>query len=491
MSSKAVGVWERISLRTKLTALSMALIGLLLVVSSLGTIALLRTYLQQSQDSVLVSTATVMRTEDPTLVEARLATRQLQLPNLPTDYYIAYLKPTGDIYLALAASTSTVGQLPNVTSFDLPSVLATGGAPFEVDLAGKVVPDNEGRGWRIVAVPLENLSGSLVVALPTDSNNGLVRQYRAIGLGFGTVLLLLSGLSIWLTITRALRPLKEVERTAAAVASGDTHQRLMQLEGTTEMARVNRSLNTMLDSIDQALSDRSKTVEQMRVFLADASHELRTPLVSVRGYAELYRMGALKDKASLDDAIGRIESEAIRMTSLVENLLALARIDEVQPLQKSEIDMVSICRDAAKDVAVAEFKRRIVVCDLDGEPLDREATVRMVADANAMRQVLINLLANASRFTPEDGQVEVALANTADSFVLEVRDHGEGIPEALREKVFERFFRADSSRNRGTGGSGLGLSICQALIENHNGTIVALETPGGGTTMRVEIPIEK
>ena len=179
------------------------------------------------------------------------------------------------------------------------------------------------------------------------------------------------------------------------------------------------------------------------------------------------------------------------MTSLVENLLALARIDEAQPLQKSEIDMVSICRDAAKDVAVAEFKRRIVVCDLDGEPLDREATVRMVADANAMRQVLINLLANASRFTPEDGQVEVALANTADSFVLEVRDHGEGIPEALREKVFERFFRADSSRNRGTGGSGLGLSICQALIENHNGTIVALETPGGGTTMRVEIPIEK
>ena len=481
MSSKAVGVWERISLRTKLTALSMALIGLLLVVSSLGTIALLRTYLQQSQDSVLISTATVMRTEDPTLVEARLATRQLQLPNLPTDYYIAYLKPTGDIYLALAASTSTVGQLPNVTSFDLPSVLATGGAPFEVDLAGKVVPDNEGRGWRIVAVPLENLSGSLVVALPTDSNNGLVRQYRTIGFGFGAVLLLLSGLSIWLTITRALRPLKEVERTAAAVASGDTHQRLMELEGTTEMARVNRSLNTMLDSIDQALSDRSKTVEQMRVFLADASHELRTPLVSVRGYAELYRMGALKDKASLDDALGRIESEAIRMTSLVENLLALARIDEAQPLQKSEIDMV----------AVAEFKRRIVVCDLDGEPLKSDASMRMVADANAMRQVLINLLANASRFTPEDGQVEVALANTADSFVLEVRDHGEGIPEALRQKVFERFFRADSSRNRGTGGSGLGLSICQALIANHNGTIVALETPGGGTTMRVEIPIEK
>lgn len=488
MNSKVAGLWERISLRSKLTALSMTLIGVLLVVSSLGTIALLRTYLQQSQDSILVSTATVMRTENPILVDARLATGQLQLPNLPTDYYIAYLDDTGKILLALAASTNAGGQLPNVTNFDIGSVLATRGVPFEVDLNGVVQPDNDGRGWRIVAVPMANLSGSLVVALPTDLNNGLVKQYRAIGLGFGIALLLLSGLSIWLTITRALRPLKEVERTAAAVANGETDQRLMQLEGTTEMARVNRSLNTMLDSIDQALSDRSKTVDQMRRFLADASHELRTPLVSVRGYAELYRMGALKDKASLDDAIGRIESEAIRMTSLVENLLALARIDEAQPLVKTPTNMVSVCRDAAKDVSVAEFKRSIRVVDLSGKELAKDAEVKIDAETNAMRQVLINLLANASRFSPEDREVEVALGMQDEKFVLEVRDHGEGIPEPLREKVFERFYRADTSRNRETGGSGLGLSICKALVTGHGGEISATETPGGGTTIRVVLP---
>ena len=489
MNSKVAGLWERISLRSKLTALSMALIGILLVVSSLGTIALLRTYLQQSQDSILISTATVLRTENPLAVEARLATRQLQLPNLPTDYYIAYLNDRGDIILALAASTNTGAGLPNVTNFDLGSVIATRGVPFEVDLNGVVQPDNEGRGWRIVAVPLASMQGSLVVALPTDLNNGLVRQYRAIGLGFGAVLLLLSGLSIWLTITRALRPLKEVERTAAAVASGDTHQRLMDLEGTTEMARVNRSLNTMLDSIDQALTDRGRTVEQMRRFLADASHELRTPLVSVRGYAELYRMGALKDKAALDDALGRIESEAIRMSSLVENLLALARIDEAQPLVKALTNMVSICRDAAKDASVAEYKRDIRVLDLNGVEVTEDAQVSINAEANAMRQVVINLLANACRFSPEEESVEVALGIIGDEFVLEVRDRGEGIPEALRDKVFERFFRADNSRNRDTGGSGLGLSICKALVTAHDGTIAANETTGGGTTIRVVLPL--
>ena len=488
MNSKVAGLWERISLRSKLTALSMALIGILLVVSSLGTIALLRTYLQQSQDSVLVSTATVLRTEDPLSVDARLATRQLQLPNLPTDYYIAYLDDRGGIILALAASTKMGGQLPNVTSFDLGSVKATRGIPFEVDLNGRVQPDNEGSGWRIVAVPLASMPGSLVVALPTDANNGLVRQYRAIGLAFGGVLLLLSGLSIWLTITRALRPLKEVERTAAAVANGETHQRLMELDGTTEMARVNRSLNTMLDSIDQALTDRGRTVEQMRRFLADASHELRTPLVSVRGYAELYRMGALKDKAALDDALGRIESEAIRMSSLVENLLALARIDEAQPLVKAPTNMVSICRDAAKDAAVAEYKRSIRVVDLNGVEIVEDAQLTVNAEANAMRQVVINLLSNACRFSPEEESVDVAVGIDGDKFVLEVRDRGEGIPEALRDKVFERFFRSDSSRNRDTGGSGLGLSICKALVTAHDGTIEALETEGGGTTMRVVLP---
>ena len=275
---------------------------------------------------------------------------------------------------------------------------------------------------------------------------------------------------------------------AAAVAAGDTSQRLLRLEGQTEMSRVNRSLNTMLDSIDDALDARGKTLEQMRRFVADASHELRTPLVSVRGYAELYRMGALSDKAKLDDAMTRIESEAVRMTSLVESLLSLARLEEDKPLELKETDILGLCRDAAKDLSVAEYRRQIVLTDLNGLKLDDESKLVAKVDQNIIKQVLINLLANASRFSPEDKPVFVAAGNDAGSLVIEVRDSGEGIPKSLRDKVFERFYRADNSRNRETGGSGLGLAIVKGLIEKHGGTIKASETKGGGATLSVRLP---
>ena len=488
MRRKGTDVWERISLRSKLTTLSVALIGLLLIVSSAGTMALLRTYLHQNQDAVLISTVEVMRQQSPLTVEQDLATRQLRLPNLPSGYYIAFLDTSGSLLLAFSSSTAANGQLPNISNFDLQAVLSTHGLPFEVDTRGRFIQENEGAGWRLIAAPSQAFPGSVVVALPTDANNGLMNQYRNVGLIFGVFLLILSGMAIWFTITRALRPLKEVERTAAAVAAGDTSQRLLRLEGQTEMSRVNRSLNTMLDSIDDALDARGKTLEQMRRFVADASHELRTPLVSVRGYAELYRMGALSDKAKLDDAMSRIESEAVRMTSLVESLLSLARLDEDKPLDIKEMDILALCRDSAKDLSVAEYRREIVVTDLNEVKLDEQATLLAKVDQNVIKQVLINLLANASRFTPEDKPVYVATGILEKTLVIEVRDSGEGIPESLRDKVFERFYRADNSRNRVTGGSGLGLAIVKGLVEKHGGTIKASETKGGGATLTVNLP---
>jgi two-component system OmpR family sensor kinase len=488
LREKGTAVWERISLRAKLTTLSVALIGLLLIVSSAGTMALLRTYLHQNQDTVLISTVEVMRQQSPLTVEQDLATRQLRLPNLPSGYYIAFLDSSGSLVLAFSSSTSATGQLPNISNFDLQSVLSTRGLPFEVDTLGRFVQENEGAGWRLIAAPSQAFPGSVIVALPTDANNGLMNQYRNVGLVFGIFLLFLSGMAIWFTITRALRPLKEVERTAAAVAAGDTSQRLLRLEGQTEMSRVNRSLNTMLDSIDDALDARGKTLEQMRRFVADASHELRTPLVSVRGYAELYRMGALSDKAKLDDAMTRIESEAVRMTSLVESLLSLARLDDDKPLETHETDILSLCRNAAKDLSVAEYRRDIRLVDLNGAEFESTSTLIANVDQNMIKQVLINLLANASRFSPEDKSVYVAAGLADGSLVLEVRDSGEGIPKSLRDKVFERFYRADNSRNRETGGSGLGLAIVKGLVEKHGGTIKATETKGGGATLRVKLP---
>ena len=488
MNRKLATGWARVSLRTKLTALSVTIIGLLLAISSAGTVSLLATYLQRSTDAVLLASADALADELPEQISTRVNSGQLVLPDLPSDYYIAYLDVNANLRVGFYSGANKNRTFPNLTKFTLPQVTRIAGVPFEINELG--VPseglDNT-KGWRIVAVPTTNTPGTLVVALPVGSNHALIAQYRNIGTGFGLLLLLLSALAIWFTITSALRPLKEVERTAEAVADGEIERRLIERSPKTEVGRINKSLNTMLESIQGALDSRGKALDQMRRFVSDASHELRTPLASVRGYAELYRMGALKDKTNLDDAMGRIESEAIRMGELVDSLLTLARLDEATQLTKTETDLVQISIDAAKDASVAEFKRKIVVTNLAGETIDSSSCIMAMVDPMSFRQVLTNLLANASRFSPLDGTVELAIGHEGHKTVIEVRDHGEGIPEQLREKVFERFFRADNSRNRETGGSGLGLSIVKTIIDRHHGLIVALETQGGGTTMRIEL----
>lgn len=482
-----MSAFERVSLRAKLTALSIALIGLLLGVTSLGTVAVLRTYLQQSQDTVLTAAAQSLHTENAVDIRPRMALGLVDLPNLPTDYFIAFVDNTGVINLSLSSSTNPRPDVLNVSSLNLPTVVSTRGLPFEIDQSGKLSRDNDGPGWRMIAVPLSDMSGSVIVALPTGTNNGVISQYRNIGLAFSLMLLLLSGVAVFWTITRSLRPLKEVERTASAVAAGDISKRLMEHEGTTEIARINRSLNTMLGSIEDAMSERGRALDQMRRFIADASHELRTPLVAVRGYAELYRMGALKDKAKLDDAMSRIESEALRMSGLVENLLALARLEEHKKLEKSDVDLLQLCLDSIKDAAAANPSLKFKLVNLQGEAFVADPP-HVKAELNSVKQILVNLLSNASRFAGEDKTVDVALGQDKTSVIIEVRDHGEGIPSALRHKVFERFYRADNSRNRETGGNGLGLAIVKAMVDAHSGTIEALETPGGGATFRVTLP---
>lgn len=488
MKEKLAALNERISLRLKLTLMSVALIGLLLAVSSFGTMSLLRTYLHQSTDTLLTSTAATLSNEDPSLLETRLATHQVTLPRLPSDYYIAYLDTTGNLLIGLVSSANSKSDVPNLEGFTLAAALATKGAPFEIEVTSKATTAALGT-WRMVAIPLTDLSGSIVVALPETSNAGLIAQYGAIGTGFGIFLLLLSGVAIWVTITSALRPLREVERTAAMVAAGDTSQRLVERDKSTEIGRLNQSLNTMLDSIDNAMSSRNQTLDQMRRFVADASHELRTPLVSLRGYAELYRLGALKKKSDIDEAMQRIEAESLRMTELVENLLALARLDESATLDKQPANLVELAELSVRDSAAIGSKNEVVLTDLDGKKLSKDFALTAKVDASSLRQVFTNLLVNAAKFSKPKDQIEIAIAQVTDRVVIEVRDHGEGIPAALREKVFERFFRADNSRNRETGGSGLGLSIVKTIVGRHGGDIKALETPGGGATFRVTLPL--
>lgn len=493
MQSRIGKAWELVSLRSKLTGLSVALIGLLLLVSSFGTVTLLRAFLQQNTDNLISSTATILAQENPSLIETKILAKRLNLPRLPSDYLIAILDARGNTVYRIMATDSSNEALPNLSILKLQVAVATSGAPFDLDKTGALgeVTIDEGDSWRVVAQPFRNYEATVVVALPNSTNLELLRQYRAIGGGFGFLLLALSGLSIWLTIAQALRPLREVERTAKLVASGDLSQRLIERPGQTEIARLNRSLNSMLDSLEDSVSSRNKTVSQMRRFVADASHELRTPLVSVRGYAELYRQGALKKKSEVQEAMGRIEAEAIRMSLLVESLLTLARLDENQKLEATPTDLAKLARDIISRDVPGKHKVTLTLLTLGGAKLDQDFVLSAEVNESQIRQVLVNLVENAKRFSPNKGLIEIAIGQkTEGEVILEVIDHGEGIPKQLRDKVFERFYRADNSRNRDTGGTGLGLAIVKEIVALHKGRIEVRDTPGGGATFRVKLPTQ-
>ena len=491
MPSKLATAWEKVSLRSKLTGLSVAIIGLLLLVSSFGTVSVLRAYLQQNTDNLLSATASILAQQNPTQIQSRLEAKRLTLPRLPSDYLISVLDAQGETIYRIMASDASGMELPDLEVLDLDTVFRTAGVPFDLDENGTLgeVTIDEHDSWRVVAQPFRDFDGSIAVALPNSTNLELLRQYRAIGGGFGFLLLGLSGLSIWLTIAQALRPLREVERTAKLVASGDLSQRLIERPGKTEIARLNRSLNTMLDSLEESVSSRNKTLGQMRRFVADASHELRTPLVSVRGYAELYRKGALKKKSEVQEAMQRIESEAIRMSSLVESLLTLARLDENQQLEAKKVDMIELVQSVIKGSSATDKKLSFTVLTLSGAKLAKDEKIFAEINESQIRQVLVNLIENAKRFSSNKSSIEVGVGQkTEDEVIIEVIDHGEGIPRQLRDKIFERFYRADNSRNRETGGTGLGLAIVKEIVLLHKGRIEVRETPQGGATFRIKLP---
>jgi two-component system OmpR family sensor kinase len=478
VKQKFLAGWERVSLRAKLTTLAVGLIGVLLAVSSAGTIALLSTYLQRNTDTLLITTANALRTQDPLKLEARVASGKLALPSLPSDYYIAILDADGNQFLGLISSAGGGRAIPNFSNLTMETVRTAAGIPFDIEVEGPGRMETE---WRMVAMPLELVKGSVVIALPTNSDRKIVAEYALIGGRFGIFLVALSGFSIWLTITSALRPLKEVERTAEAVQAGKFSSRLLSKHGKTEIGRLNNALNSMLDSIEGAVDGRDKTLEQMRRFVSDASHELRTPLVTVRGYAELYRMGAITKKQDVAEAMQRIESEALRMTGLVESLLTLTRMDELGNLDLVDADLAKLADTVIKDASVANQEVTFRVTRL-GKDLVAEV------DSDRIKQVLTNLVANASRFAPAKSEVILELESTEQLVQIKILDHGEGIPEPLRNKVFERFYRADNSRNRDTGGSGLGLAIAKSIVTAHRGEIRAEETPDGGSTFVIELP---
>jgi two-component system OmpR family sensor kinase len=318
---------------------------------------------------------------------------------------------------------------------------------------------------------------------------------------FGSgALILLATIGVGMVRT-SLRPLREIERTAAAIAQGDLTRRVPEFEGgdggpRTEMGRLGRALNTMLGQIEAAFTARAeseararRSEERMRQFVADASHELRTPLTTIRGFAELYRQVAAKEPEQAEKLVRRIEEEAARMGLLVEDLLLLARLDVERPLEPVELELRVIGNDAVTAARAVAPDREIT---LDIPPDTGPLTV--LADESRLRQVVGNLMTNALTHTPAGTPVWLRLRAEGDEAVIEVADRGPGLRPEQAERVFERFYRADAARTRQAGGgsgTGLGLAIVAALVTAHQGTVEVDAGLGAGATFRVRLPIHR
>jgi two-component system, OmpR family, sensor kinase len=385
----------------------------------------------------------------------------------------------------------TYGQLRAADGRVLGSVVLTYGqedlpAP---DLPGRMAPDqlltvdargDSGLQYRVRASPSREQGGLTIVAIPLNGvEDRLDRLLLVEGLVIAGVLLLLAAVS-WVLVRVDLRPLERIGRTADAIAAGDLSRRVDVATPKTEVGRLGLALNAMLERLEEAFRQREASEGRLRRFLADVSHELRTPLASIRGYSELFRIGAARKPDDADRAMTRIEQEAARMGVLVEDLLTLARLDELREPVRARVDLAGLARDAVDDARAMAPDRSIDVSVTGPAVLD--------ADAHQLRQVLANLLRNTLVHTPAGTPVEVSAARDDGEVRLEVRDHGPGLPTDDPSELFERFWRSEGGRERGRGGAGLGLAIVAGIVDAHGGRVEASNAPGGGASFVVHLP---
>ncbi|MDA8887022.1 HAMP domain-containing histidine kinase [Pontimonas sp.] len=483
--------WESTSLRTKITGLTVIVITLGLFGIGVGTMTTVQQYLLDEVDRKIDEVAAGL---SPSLTTSDFASFDTTgQTGSRSSYFLAAISDDGEV-LASNLEPGNSEYQPNVSGITQSFILNNSSNFTVQSLDGNTE-------WRLHAYSLRIIQeanmtqedAALIIGVDLEESKQTVGRFATIFLLFGLAAVLFSAILTRFLVTTTFRPLREVEMTAARFAGGDFSQRLGGATPNTEVGRLTRSLNTMLSRIDRAFADRADTIEQMRRFIGDASHELRTPLVSVRGYAELYRMGALPKKADVAQAMERIEKEAERMTTLVTDLLELARLDEAKPLELGPVNLVGLAHDQAMD-AQASAPGRTVTLWHEGELVHDPTAIPPIilsAEENKIRQVLANLLQNALRFSPDNTPIEVIVQRETNPArgVVSVVDHGEGIPLQLRDKIFQRLFRADTSRARETGGSGLGLAIVDTIVRRHKGTIRVEETPGGGATFRLSLPL--
>jgi two-component system OmpR family sensor kinase len=405
-------------------------------------------------------------------------------------YVLGPGSPIGTVGAVIEGGTLTgAAVLKGRGAVDLSTTQASALLTLAVDRGPQSVALGSLGAFRAIAFRVTPTE-TAVIAFSLSDTRGTVAGF-AFWVGLATVAgILLVALATWWIVSYALRPLRRVAATATEVASmpldrgevdlsarvpeADTDQR-------TEVGQVGAALNSMLGHVDDALRARQASESRVRQFVADASHELRTPLASIRGYAELTRRGNHRLPKDVTHSLGRVESEAVRMTSLVEDLLLLARLDAGRDLTTAPLDLSRLVVDCVSDAHAAGPDHEWEL-DVPDDP------VRIEADAQRIHQVLANLLTNARVHTPAGTHVLVTLAvGKSGNAIVTVVDDGPGIPDELQGDLFERFARGDTSRSRASGSTGLGLAIVRAVIDAHNGEVTVSSTPGS-TEFRVELP---
>ncbi|MCF2574057.1 sensor histidine kinase [Brevibacterium sp. UCMA 11754] len=594
------GFWEEWSLTTKLLAIMMLLMLLVLSGTSAWVLENLRDSLVERTDERLINASETLAKQayqdvfQPAQLQSSSSSSKDQSADsdssdgtessagapttidssswdelkslMPGGFYVQFYDTSGKPISDPVAPEP--GNSPVLPKINESKVYAQGGEPF-------TVPGSTSQ-WRARAMKVQNTDVLVSIAVPFDREiDNINERARNTMIGIGLLALaMVAGVGYW-AINNTFRPLRDIEKTASRIAAGDLSQRVPTFPRNTELGRLSGALNTMLGRIEDSFDGQTRSEKRIRQFVSDASHELRTPLVTIRGYAELYRQGAITKSDDIGNAMERMESEAKRMGVLVDDLVVLARLDEQRPAEIGPIDLHRIARDAAADAAAQAPDRDISFIGLDGE--DAQPVPMIRGSESKIRQVIVNLAGNAVRHTPEHTAIEFAVgvvggraevtaesAGPSDSqdtgsktganktvakdrtrergFVtggvrifrrgdsngndqndaqaptgivpdmtaagsitvddslrgfpngrvrFEVRDHGDGIDPEVVPRIFERFYRLDVSRTRDTGGSGLGLSIVKAIVENHHGSITVHQTPGGGATFRIDLPISE
>ncbi|MYV97741.1 HAMP domain-containing protein [Streptomyces sp. SID3343] len=409
--------------------------------------------------------------------------------DLVGDLYIAYLAPDGRIEQSGRAGAHRDDPPPTPPTLNTAAIGRRAGRPFDLRA-------DDGTPWRVLALPRTtgNPGSGLLVAASLDEVDATVHRVRSVCLVITAATLALLTLLGFFAVKAGLRPLRRIEETSVAIAGGDLGRRVPDTAGPdTEIGRLSSSLNGMLAQIETAVAARAASEATLRRFVADASHELRTPLTGIKGLTELYRMGALPERADVDRAMDRIERESTRLGRLVEDLLLLARLDEgaasvpgAAHLRPEPMDLRSLAADALHDLRALDPTRPVRLTGPDGEVVSPAPTM---GDERRLRQVVTNLIGNTVAHTPAGTAVRIGVGTTADGVVLEVADAGPGLTDEQARRAFERFYRADGSRSRNTGaGAGLGLAIAQSLAQAHGGRLELSTAPGAGATFRLLLP---